>query len=80
MFNEFHQEMMKFLSNSRHSSRNKAIYLLTVRAGLRIGSVAGLLLNDVIDASGKVKIWLCFMWEHDFEGFVGPGWTHMGHF
>ena len=50
-----HQEMMEFLSNSRHSSRNKAIYLLTVRAGLRIGSVAGLLLNDVIDTSGKVK-------------------------
>jgi len=50
-----HQEMMQFLSNSRHSTRNKAIYLLTIRAGLRIGSVAGLRLNDVIDSSGKVK-------------------------
>ena len=50
-----HQEMLQFLSNSRHSERNKAIYLLTYRAGLRIGSVAGLRLNDVIDTSGKLK-------------------------
>ncbi|MDB9948741.1 site-specific integrase [Porticoccaceae bacterium] len=50
-----HQEMLQFLSNSRHSRRNKAIYLLTYRAGLRIGSVAGLRLNDVIDSSGKLK-------------------------
>jgi integrase/recombinase XerD len=47
--------MLKFLSNSRHSRRNTAIYLLTYRAGLRIGSVAGLRLNDVIDSSGKLK-------------------------
>jgi|TARA_R110002074_G_scaffold355092_1_gene526985 integrase/recombinase XerD len=50
-----HQGMLKFLSNSRHSRRNTAIYLLTYRAGLRIGSVAGLRLNDVIDSSGKLK-------------------------
>ena len=50
-----HQEMLQFLSNSRHSERNKAIYLLTYRAGFRIGSVAGLRLNDVIDTSGKLK-------------------------
>ena len=50
-----HQVMLKFLSHSRHSTRNKAIYLLTYRAGLRIGSVAGLRLNDVIDSSGKVQ-------------------------
>jgi len=50
-----HSSMLQFLSNSRHSERNKAIYLLTYRAGLRIGSVAGLRLNDVIDSSGKLK-------------------------
>ena len=50
-----HSAMLQFLSNSRHSERNKAIYLLTYRAGLRIGSVAGLRLNDVIDSSGKLK-------------------------
>ena len=50
-----HQEMLQSFSNSRHSRRNKAIYLLTYRAGLRIGSVAGLRLNDVIDSSGKLK-------------------------
>ena len=50
-----HSAMLQFLSNSRHSERNKAIYLLTYRAGLRIGSVASLRLNDVIDSSGKLK-------------------------
>ena len=50
-----HQAMLEFLANSRHSRRNIAIYLLTYRAGLRIGSVAGLRLNDVIDSSGKVN-------------------------
>ena len=50
-----HETMLEYLSNSRHSERNTAIYLFTYRAGLRIGTVAGLRLNDVIDTSGKVK-------------------------
>jgi integrase/recombinase XerD len=50
-----HQAMLEFLASARHSRRNIAIYLLTYRAGLRIGSVAGLRLNDVIDSSGKVN-------------------------
>ena len=50
-----HKTMLEYLSNSRHSERNTAIYLFTYRAGLRIGTVAGLRLNDVIDTSGKVK-------------------------
>jgi integrase/recombinase XerD len=53
--NSEHREMLRFLSKQRHSRRNTAIYLLTYRAGLRIGSVAGLRLNDVIDSSGKLK-------------------------
>ena len=51
-----HKTMLEYLSNSRHSKRNTAIYLLTYRAGLRIGTVAGLRLDDVIDSySSKVK-------------------------
>ena len=45
-----HKTMLEYLSDSRHSKRNTAIYLLTYRAGLRIGTVAGLRLDDVIDS------------------------------
>lgn len=50
-----HQAMLKHLENTRHSVRDKAIYLLTYRAGLRIGSVAGLLLSDVVEKGGEVR-------------------------
>ena len=50
-----HQAMLTHLENTRHSVRDKAIYLLTYRAGLRIGSVAGLLLSDVIESSGELR-------------------------
>jgi len=50
-----HTQFRQFLSNTRHSLRNQAIYLLSVRAGLRVQSIAGLLLNDVIDSSGNLK-------------------------
>ena len=51
-----HKTMLEYLSNSRHSERNTAIYLFTYRAGLRIGTVAGLRLDDVIDSySSKPK-------------------------
>jgi integrase/recombinase XerD len=50
-----HTQFLQFLSNTRHPVRNQAIYLLSVRAGLRVQSIAGLLLNDVIDTSGNLR-------------------------
>lgn len=50
-----HATFMRYLSNTRHYKRDRAIYLLTYRAGMRIGSVAKLRLDDVVDASGKLK-------------------------
>jgi len=44
-----------FLGTKRHFERNLAIYLLTRRAGLRIGEVAKLKMSDVVDAKGEVK-------------------------
>ena len=52
---EEHQDFLTFLDGKRHSIRNRAIYLLGYRAGLRVGTIAGLLLSDVVDAQGKVK-------------------------
>jgi len=52
---EEHKKMLSFLANGRHSSRNKAIYLLGFRAGLRVGSIAGLTLKDVLSEDGSIK-------------------------
>ena len=48
-----HKQFLQFLSNTRHPVRNVAIYLLSVRAGLRVQSLAGILLDDVIEASAN---------------------------
>ena len=46
---EEHRLFLDYLANTRQSAQNKAIYLLGYRAGLRVGSIAGLRLNDVLD-------------------------------
>ena len=50
-----HEEFINYLSKTRHADRDRAIYLITCRAGLRIGSVAGLMLDDILDESGELK-------------------------
>ena len=52
---EQHEQFLRFLSTTRQPAQNKAIYLLGYRAGLRIGSIAGLRINDVMDSSGNLK-------------------------
>jgi integrase/recombinase XerD len=48
-----HKSFMGYLDNTRHSARDKAIYLLTYRAGMRIGTVAQLELSDILTVSTK---------------------------
>ena len=50
-----HAAIVEAIQNGRHATRNMAIYMLTYRAGLRIGTVAGLLLSDVLNADGSLK-------------------------
>ena len=52
---EQHQQFLAYLATTRQPSQNKAIYLLGYRAGMRIGSIAGLRLNDILDTSGNLK-------------------------
>jgi integrase/recombinase XerD len=52
---EEHEQFLQFLATSRQASLNKAVYLLGLRSGARIGSIAGLHLNDVLDTSGNLK-------------------------
>ena len=50
-----HQDFLAFLATTRQAAQNKAIYLLGYRAGMRIGSIAGLGINDVLDPNGNLK-------------------------
>ena len=43
------------IENNRHSVRNKALFLLTLRAGLRIGTAAKITCADVLNADGSLK-------------------------
>ena len=52
---DMHDRMMDYLAGSRHSARDTAIYALTRFAGLRIGSVAQLTMNDILDSDGTLK-------------------------
>jgi integrase/recombinase XerD len=52
---EQHFQFLQYLANTRQATQNIAIYLLGYRAGLRIGSIAGLRLNDVLDSSRNLK-------------------------
>jgi integrase/recombinase XerD len=50
-----HQDFLAYLATTRQPAQNKAIYLLGYRAGMRIGSIAGLGINDVLDRNGNLK-------------------------
>lgn len=46
---------LTYLSNTRYSLRDKAIWAVCRYSGLRVGSCAGLELNDCLDSSGNLK-------------------------
>ena len=50
-----HETMLLSLAKDRHSIRNRAIYLLGYHAGLRIGTIAGLRLDDVVRPDGSIR-------------------------
>jgi len=50
-----HAKMLAYLRQTRYARRDVLIYLLTVKAGMRIGSVAGLMIEDICNADGSIK-------------------------
>lgn len=52
---EQHKAFIAYLATTRHAERDTLAYILTVRAGMRIGSVAGLELEDLFDSEGQQK-------------------------
>jgi len=52
---EQHKAFMDYLATTRHPERDTLIYLLTYRAGMRIGTIAQLKIGDILDTSNNVK-------------------------
>lgn len=48
------QAMLRHLESGRNADRNKVIFLLTVKAGLRAKEVAGLRWSSVLNSSGDI--------------------------
>ena len=48
------EQFLSFLAQNRHFERNRAIFALGYFSGLRVGSIAGLTLDDVVE-NGVVK-------------------------
>jgi len=49
------ERVLQYMSNRSFAQRNRAMLMMTVAAGLRVGEVAGLTLGDVLDNDGSVR-------------------------
>lgn len=49
------QRVLEHMSKQPYAQRNRAMFMLTVAAGLRVSEVAGLTLGDVLDSAGAVR-------------------------
>jgi integrase/recombinase XerD len=49
------QKLLDFVSKTKNPKRNRAIFLLTYLAGLRIGEVAAMRVADVLASNGTVR-------------------------
>ncbi len=50
-----HTALLSFLDGTRHAERNKLIFLLSTRAGLRAKEIANITWEMVIDADGEIS-------------------------
>lgn len=48
-------KVLKHLATHKHSVRNRAMFLLTHLAGMRVGEVAALAYCDVVDSEGQIR-------------------------
>lgn len=53
--NDQDEQMIDYLANTRHAARDTAIWAITRYAGCRIGTVAQLTLDDVLNEDGSLK-------------------------
>ena len=51
-------DLLAFADCSRHPLRNRVIVLLSAKAGLRVGEIAGLTWDMVLDANGQISTFI----------------------
>ena len=49
------RRVLDFVSSRKHAARNRAMLLMTHYAGMRVGEVAALRVEDVLDKDGSVR-------------------------
>ena len=49
------KRILEFIALKKHAARNRAMFLVTLYAGLRVGEVASLRYMDVLDADNEVR-------------------------
>jgi len=49
------EKVLRYTATQSNPQRNRAMLMMTVAAGLRVGEVAGLKLGDVLDEDGAVR-------------------------
>jgi integrase/recombinase XerD len=49
------ERVLQYMSHRSFAQRNRAMLMMTVAAGLRVGEVAGLTLGDVLEDDGTVR-------------------------
>ena len=49
------QQVLAYIANNSNAARNRAMFLMTAAAGLRVSEIAGLTLGDVLDSQGAVR-------------------------
>ncbi len=64
------QDLLAYVQRTRYPIRNRAIVLLSVKAGLRAGEIANLTWPMVLDPSGEVAPWIEL---HDVAAKNGSG-------
>lgn len=47
--------ILEFVANRRYAQRNRMLLLMSFWSGMRVGEIASLLVDDVVDARGTVK-------------------------
>lgn len=49
------KRVLAVIGQRRHSARDRAAFMLSYYAGLRVGEIAGLRMDDIYDAQGAVR-------------------------
>ncbi len=49
------RRVLDYVATRKHAARNRAMRLMTHYSGMRVGEVAALRIDDVLDADGKVR-------------------------